>query len=165
MKKKVIVLLLVVCMVLSMVGCGNTRNDPIDTTSTDGSESYNLEFQAKGHYNMQGFGDEYYIYRFANPNANIVVYQLSDSLYILGEDAGETGTSYASIFMEGSQFIALSDKYMLFSSGNEITAVAIEKKENVEIGESILQKCSFNELTEDEKSSFVYPISHEKIAL
>lgn len=166
MKKKVSVLLLSVVMVLSMVGCSNTRSKSIETTSTDGSSNNcKLEFDEleKGTYNLKGAEEDFFIYRFDSPNSDIVVYQISDSLYILGEDSGETGTSYAAIIMENSQFIALSDKYLLFITGEDKVAVALEKKENVAIGESSLQKYSFNDLSDKEKNAFIYSIACKKV--
>ena len=157
MKKKVSSLLLVIIMVvLSTVGCSNAQSTSVNTPPTETL----LEFESNGTYHMSGFGDEFCIYQFANPNS-FVVYAF-DSIYLLGEDAGETGISYASMFVKDSQFIALSDKYLLFTVGDEKIAVSLEERENVQIGESIHQKYLFEDLSPEEQDNFIYPIDCEK---
>lgn len=163
MRKKVNVLLLFALVVLSMVGCNYTQNASIATTPIVGNQSSELTFKPKGEYNMPGFGDEFFIYRFDNPNSDIVVYQISDCIYLLGDDSGESGTSYTNMVMEDSQFIALSNKYLLFMNEDGKVAVDIVEKGNVLVGENILKKYSYNDLSDEEKADFVYPIAYEKV--
>lgn len=158
-KKGSIVLLLVVMMALSIVGCTNIRNATLDATPVDGSK---LSFEQKGYYNMPGFGEEFFIYRFDNPNSDIVVYQI-DSIYLLGEDSGETGIIYADIYFENAQFMGLSENYLLFLTDTGKIAVSIEEKADVDVGESVLEKYSFYELTNEEKESFIYPMEYQKV--
>lgn len=165
MEKKInIVLLLIVVGLFGLVCYSNVRNEGVTTTETEreAKEDYKLELEPEGTYNMPGFGDEFFIYRFDSPNDNVIVYQM-DCIYLVGEDAGKNGTSYASMVMKDSQFIALSDKYLLFITGEDKIAVAMEEKKDANIGESVLQKYSYNELSDKEKEAFIYPIAYEKV--
>ncbi len=92
-----------------------------------------------------------------------VVYQISDCIYLVGEDAGKSNASYAVIFNpDGGQFLALSNKYMLFLTKAGKTAIAFEQKKDVKVGESYLIKIPFEDLSDEEKEAFVYPTSYEK---
>ncbi len=171
MKKKVsIILLLVAVMVLSMVGCGtvpglSTEEAPAaDLTTVNSASAANtsLQFEVKGSYNLLGFGEESFVYQFGSPNDNVVLYQINNCIYLLG-DAGSNASYGSSVFMKDSQFIALSEKYLLFSTSEGKTAVAIEENWGCNIGDNLHQKYSFDDLSDEEKSEFIYPISYEKI--
>lgn len=157
MKKKVSLILLLFVVMVSAIGCQNKSSTSKDTTPTEANQ--HLEFKAIGEYNMPGFGKDFFIYRFDAPNDDIIVYKISDYIYLLGEDAGEKGTSYADIFIEDSQFIALSDKYLLFMTENGKMAVKIEGNLKGDGTNSI----QFNGLSDEEKEAFIYPISYEHI--
>lgn len=170
MKKKVsIILLLVAAMVLSMVGCGTVPSSSAEKTpvadltavNSVATASTSLQFEAKGHYNMPGFGEEYFVYQFDSPNDNIVLYKIGDSIYILGD--AESDTSYCGKVMNDSQFIALSEKYLLFITPVGKLAVAIEEKDAVNIGDNIYQMYFFDDLSDEEKSEFIYPASYKKV--
>ena len=127
-------------------------------------EDYKLELTPRGEYNMPGFGEEFFIYYFDTPNDNIVVYYFSDSIYLLGENSGKTGASYADACIEHGQFIALSDKYFLFLTSEGKIAISFEENtfENIMDGESRYLKYSFDDLSEEEQAAFIYPTSYEK---
>lgn len=161
MKKVSMVLLLVVVMVLTMVGCSNTPTASVETAPTEVNDSDKLEFEPKGTYNMVSFGKEFIIYRFDSPNDDIVVYQIPGSVYIVGEDIGKNDTYYAKMLIRNSEFIALSEKYLLFRIDGK--KVAVEIKSSVDTGSKLLQKYSFDGLSDEEKNGFVYPISSEEV--
>jgi len=164
MRKKVsIVWVLVVIMVLSMVGCRNTSNAIVETTSADENGVYKLEFKTKGTYIIEAFGIKYDIYWFDVPNERIVVYKTIDGIYLVGEYAENKGVSYGNIFMPEGEFAALSNKYLLFEMPEGKFAVALEKKKNVDIGESFYELYAFEELSEEDKNAFIYPIKCEKV--
>ena len=162
-KKDIIVWVLVVIMVLSMAGCSITPIATLETTSAEKNESNKLEFRPKGTYVKAEFGEEFLVYKFDAPNETIVVYKTIDGIYLIGEYGKKSGISYGSIFRPEGEFIGLSNKYLLFENEDEKTAVALEKKKNVEIGESFYKLCPFDDLSDEEKNAFVYPIECEKV--
>lgn len=165
MKKKSssIVLLLWMVMLLTIVGCSNTSNSTIeDATEEMGSESFQLVLEPKGEYNKPGFGEEYGLYRFEG--TELVVYQIADDAYLIGEDAGKNGKSYGNIFQRDSQLLAISDKYLLFDSAEGNVAIALEEKESPKVGENIYYKFFFDELPPEETERFLYVESYEKVA-
>lgn len=121
-----------------------------------------LELTAYGTYNMPGFSEEFFIYRFSAPNDNIVVYEFNN-IYLIGEDSGKNGTSYSCKVMYDSQLVALSDKYFLFITNDGMIALAFEENKNAKVGESCYIKCPFDDLSEEEKAAFIYPVSYEKV--
>lgn len=165
MKKVSIVLLLLVIMVLSMTGCGNapakvTEEAPAEVSV---SESKKLELKPIGTYNLSALGSGVIAYRFDSPNDHIVVYELAGTKYLVGDDTGRNGTSYANMLIPDSEFIALSDKYLLFMIRGEKVAVEIETKKDVEVGISVLREYSFDELSDEEKDDFIYPVSSKTV--
>lgn len=165
MRKKVsIVWLLSVIMVLSMAGCRSTPNTTIETASTVTNESGKLEFEPRGTYNIQKGGKQQLcIYRFDAPNDKVVVYQISEWIYLLGEDSGNKGTKYANVFMKDSEFIALSNKYLLFENKEGKVAISIKETEGVEGGASLCKVYSFDELSDEEKQAFIYPVECQEV--
>lgn len=136
---------------------------PKETTVSEEKEATKkLELTADGTYNMPGFSEEFFIYRFSAPNDNIVVYEFNN-IYLLGEDSGKNGTSYSSKVMYDSQLVALSDKYFLFITNDGMIALAFEENKNAKVGESCYIKCPFDDLSEEEKAAFIYPVSYEKV--
>ena len=162
MKKRValVVLLLVGVMMVSTVMCSSAAIATVDTSE---AERGALRFKRRGNYNLSSF-NELLLYRFDTADTDKVMYQLGyDGTYLLGEDTIETGTSYANIYMKDSQFLALSEKYLLLLTQEGKIAVSIEEKKNLKIGEYQYEKYSFDELTAEEKADFRYPISYEKV--
>lgn len=138
------------------------------TTNTEATTAgCKLKLKPRGQYNMPGFGEEFFVYHFDNPNEDIVVYWLLDTTYMVAEDSGETGTSYADAFMRESQFVALSDKYFLFLTKDGLIAVSLEEEnltiEEIRAGKDSQPKYPFDNLSEEEKAAFVYPTSYEKV--
>lgn len=167
----------VLCFLLSVVLIGTAlaaltfRQSVVAKESTIGItptvKDCKLELKPRGEYNMAGFGEEFFVYHFDEPNADIVVYCISNSSYLVGEDASKTGVSYADAFMIDSQFIALSDKYLLFITSEGMIAVSFEENsyEKIRNGEPRYRyiEYSFDDLPEEEQASFIYPTSYEKV--
>lgn len=178
MKKKVTsVLLLAVIMVFTVgytVQAQTASTVPIEIAQsiavgmvhTEIVQSKGLELAPRGTYHKTGFGDTYFIYRFDSPNEDIVVFKVGDSGYLVGADSDDTdGTSYAAkVFKsEPHQFVGLSDKYLLFITEDGLIAVAFKEKTDFKVGESCYILYSFDELSDEEKGAFIYPISYEKV--
>ena len=159
MKKKVSVVwgLIVVIMMLLMAGWHNMT---LSTTSTE--ENNKLKFEEKGTYVKAKFGEEFYVYSFDEPNSTIVVYETLDGIFLVGEYASEKGTSYGNIFMPGRKFIGISNKYFLFETEDGKIAVGIERKKHVKAGESFYDEHFYEELSENEKNAFIYPMESKK---
>lgn len=146
MRKKVNVLLLVVIiMVLSMVGCSITRSESIDTIPTERNEKFS--FEPRGTYEIGNFGTEFSYYKFKSPNDNIIVYEVLGDYLICESTSGTSGTCYGDVFQKYVDFIALSEQYMLFKKGDG-EMIAIDIKDDT-------KKKSFNDLSKPEKDSFV----------
>ena len=159
MKKKVSVVcvLLVAIMVLFMTGCHDMT---IGTTPTE--ESNKLEFEERGRYVKAKFSEEFYVYRFGEPNSTIVVYETLDGIFIVGENATEEGVSYGNVFMPGRKFVGISNKYFLFETGEGKIAVGIEKKKHVKNGEGLYNEYLYEDLPDEEKNAFIYPVESKK---
>lgn len=65
-----------------------------------------------------------------------------------GDDAGEHGNSYADIFVKDVRFEGISNNYLLFLTSDlkEEFGIAIKEKEKLEIGESLYEKVTYEEL-------------------
>lgn len=164
MRKKVsIVWLLSVIIVLSMAGCRSTSTTTIEIAPTVTNESDKLEFEPRGTYNIQKGGKQQLcVYRFDTPNDKIVVYQISKCIYLVGEDS-KKGTKYANVFMKDSEFIALSNKYLLFENKEGKVAISIKETEGIEGGASLCKVYSFDELSNEEKHAFIYPVECQEV--
>lgn len=164
MRKKVsIVYVLVVIMVLLVVVYNYMQNSFLHTAPTEENKSNKLEFKPKGTYVKSRFGEEFFVYRFGEPNSTIVVFETIDGIYMVAEYSGEKGTSYGNIFMPDREFIALSNEYLLFETEDAKIAVAIEKRKNVKKGESLYKEYLFDELSDEEKEAFIYPVKCIKV--
>lgn len=163
MKKVSIVLLLVAIMVLSMTGCSNAPAEVVEVAPAEVSESGKLQFEAKGTYNTPGSETEFVVHRFEAPNDDIVVYEMPGPIYLVGENTGNSGVSYANMFVGDSKFVALSNKYILFAIGEDMVAFSIEGSKEANSCTGLLQEYSFDDLSEEEKDAFVYPVALEVV--
>ena len=157
--KKVIAIFLIVVMGLTMVGCRNTPNTTVDAAPAETVEINKMEFEPKGTYNISKFGKEYVLFRFDNPNDQIVVYQLSGRVYIVGEDKGQSNNIYSKMLVKDSEFVAISEKYILLMIEGEM--VAVEFKSRTSKSSNLLNTLEFDELSDKEKAGFVYPVCQE----
>ena len=162
-KKVIIVCVLVVIMVLFVVAYNYMQNLFLDTAPTEANGSNKLEFKPKGTYVMSMLGQEFSMYRFEEPNSSLVVFETIDGIYMVAEYSGEKGTSYGNIFMPEREFIALSNEYFLFETEEGKIAVAIEKRKNAKKGESLYKEYLFDELSDEEKEAFIYPVECVKV--
>ena len=163
MKKKSIILFVVVVMLLT-VGYAKESNASVTTGRENGSESGKLEFpKTSAYYVMSGFGEEFHIFRFDSPNDGTVIYQISDSQYLVAKDAGKTGMSYANLFLEDAHLLALSDKYFLFLTEEGKVAVSFKEKKDTDKGKILHDEIPFDKLSDEEKNAFIYPVSYEKV--
>ena len=164
MRKKVsIVCVLVVIMVQIVVAYNYIQTAFLDATPTEANGSNKLVFKSKGTYVKSRLGEEFFVYRFGEPNSTIVVFETIDGIFMVAEYSGEKGTSYGNIFMPEREFIALSNEYLLFETEDGQKAVAIEKKKNVKKGESLYKEYLFDELSDEEKEAFIYPVECVKV--
>lgn len=167
-------LLFVLMVMVFMVGCAKTSTATMDEITTDledvattteeisGMEDSVLDLEPRGIYNMSAFGSRFKVYRFEG--TEIVVYQIGDDIYLVGDDAGEHGNSYADIFVENAKFEGISDNYLLFLTTDlkEEFGIAIKETENLEIGESLHEKVPYGELY-DAGERFCYVKTFEEV--
>ena len=157
MKKVIIVLLLVVVVVLSMTGCRNVPFEVVEGAPAKVTETGRLQFEKIGTYNIPKPENECVVYRFAAPNDKIVVYEMPGDIYWVGEAAERHGNKYVSMYIQDSEFVALSNEYVLLVIGEEMVAVSINGCDNNSGCTGLVTETSFHELSEAEKDAFVYP--------
>jgi len=157
-KKVIIVCVLVVILVFSFALIVHMKKTPAEA-----NESGKLEFEGRGTYVKAAFGEEFFVYQFEEPNSTIVVYETLDGIYLVGEYAKEMGTSYGNMFMPGREFIALSNEYLLFETEEGKVAVELERKKYAERGDDLYNEYLYDELSEEEKEAFVYPVERKKV--
>ena len=151
-------LVIVVMLLVFMNGCDATTTG---TASTGKTASNKLEFETIGIYAKSVFGSEYIIYKFGEPNSSVVVYETIDGIFLVGEDTediDEKGDKYADAFMPERKFIGLSEKYFLFETAEGRVAVELQRKKAEEGGEGFYNKHFFDQLPDDEKKGFIYPV-------
>lgn len=132
------------------------------------TEPVSFEFTHKdgpGEYNKPGFGDEYGVYRFEG--TDVAVFNINThsggGFYLIGEDKGKNGPSWGDVAMKEGQFLALSDKYMLFLTKDGAIAKDLsERIEEREDGTFIVHDAiPYEELPVEEQEAFVYYCSYE----
>ena len=120
-----------------------------------------LQYEPKGTYNMEGVGNQSKkVYTFESPNDFYEVMMLDEEedYVLVYHNSGNQGVSFQSLIYKGGKFKGLTDNYILFEeTGNKITAVSIEEKDNCDIGEYQYNTVSWDDLPENEKGSAVYP--------
>lgn len=172
MKKKVSVLLLVIIVFFVVGSASNLTYSTTTIKAVENADSQNrtsnlcfvdLKLEADGSYHMNGFGDDFFIYKF--DETDVVVYHIFGDTFIIGENTLETGTSYSSITVSSYPFLAFSDKYFLFLTDEG--KIAYELKETIlelEDGTHRLyhKKHRYEDLSDEEKNAFYYPSSYEK---
>lgn len=179
-KVSIIVLAVVGVLLLCIAEYSYVYNEAMSTGATANEETNHssqvtetktasFEFgHSNAIYNKDAFGGsdgEYLIYRFED--TDVVVFYIFGYTYLVGEWSEETkGTSYAHITQDDSQFLAMSNKYMLFlTSEGKIAVEFEEKKGQREDGKIYLfhETIPFENLPLSEQESFVYPSSFEKV--
>ena len=130
-----------------------------------GVQNATFDFPEKGTYHKNAFGDEYFVYRFVN--TDLVVFCLFEDTYIIGKDVKECteGPSLGHIPKVDSQFVGLSDEYMLFLTKDGLMAVELEEKQETrEDGKYLVHEAvPYEELTKGEQTRFIYPTAYEKV--
>ena len=159
MKKFSIVLLFVVIMVLSMTGCSFAPAKVVEPALAEVIGTGTLQFEAEGEYFISRFGSNYEVYTFDAPNDGIAVYEIPGTIFLVGGKIKDNKMSYAAnIFIENAKFVALSDEYVLFTTGegNRLVAVSIQPDANSSV--DLVLEYSFEDLSEEEKAAFIYPV-------
>lgn len=178
MRKHIILLLVAASIVLLfLASCRNVTDVATNTAPTENAtgtttvhanhsvldsseaEPSKLTFQSIGTYNMRNFDKTFSIYRFDGINA--VVYELSPSVFLLAEDAGETGEAYSQILLKNGQFLAISDKYWLFQTEEGKVAIPLTGKNDVPYTNHLLASYSFDDLSAEDQAAFVYQSTQE----
>jgi len=132
-------------------------------------QNVNFEFTVIGESNKSTFGDRYGMYRF--DGSNVIVFTIcwrdGGKSYLLGEDYGENKVPALShiIPCTGEQFLALSNKYMLFLNASGRMAKDLREREEVRDGRTYLvhDTIPFEELPVEEQEAFVFPCSYEEV--
>ena len=123
------------------------------------AEDLKHQFKDSGTYDKRGFGKEYWIYRFDKSQTNAVLYQIGDSIFLYGDDGGQTGKSYVSVYLENAEFIAISKKHMLFLTQEGMIAVELKNHHNAYDAEKI----PHGSLTLEDRCNFIYPVKLELV--
>lgn len=165
MKKVSIILLFVAIMVLSMTGCAFLPDEVMEKAPAEVIGSGTLRFESKGTYYISNVGADSVVYSFGYPNDGIVVYQIPGTTFLVGENCDERSISYAAnMFIKDGEFVALSDKYLLFATAKSkgMVAVPIEVDEDNNTC-AVMLEYAFDDLSEEEKDAFVYPVERNVV--
>lgn len=115
-----------------------------------------LNFKTYGEYHKAGFGSMYDQYSFDAPNDKWTVWGIGEESIMYMVACQETGRSFSNVTVRcDNKFIALSSKYMLFETeeGQQIAIDVVDMSNKIPI----------DELTEDERNDFVYPIKYQRV--
>ena len=166
MKKVSIILLFVAIMVLSMTGCAFSPDKVVEKAPAEVIGSGTLRFEAIGTYYISNIGADSVVYNFDYPNDNIVVYQIPGTTFLVGECSEGRSISYAAnMFVKGGEFVALSDKYLLFATAESKGMIAVAIKVDEDNNScAVLLECPFDDLSEEEKDAFVYPAKRNVVS-
>lgn len=171
-----VILVVAVLLLVATVGCGFAPESKATKVVAKDTQPEVAKIKpdifgfgpSNARYNKEAFGGsdgEYFIYRFED--TDVVVFHVFGYEYLIGEWTEETeGTSYAHVTQDDSQFLALSDKYMLFLTSEGKVAVGLEEKEGQrEDGKKYLfhETIPFENLPISEQENFVYPSSFERV--
>ena len=159
MKKGIIVLLFVAIMVLSMTGCAFAPDKVVEPTPAEVIGSGTLQYEVKGKYWTSDISSGSTVYTFGESNEEIAVYEIPGTFFLVGGNIEGNSISYAAnIFIENAKFVALSDKYVLYTTGegNGLVAVAIQPDANFSV--DLVLEYSFEDLSGEEKAAFIYPV-------
>lgn len=162
MRKKSAIVLLMIAMI-TVLACGTCTFASTEKVSKEPK----LKFEYEGTLNMAGFGEVYGIYTFDAPNDDIVAYAINGDRGFITfgkkEWPAETSLGVYACF-NNSQFIGVSNKYILFLNENKnIIAVSIHDRKDAKVGESTKTIIAYDELSQEEKDSFIYPNSYDII--
>ena len=166
MKKASIILLFVAIMVLSMTGCAFVPNEVMEKAPAEVIGSGTLKFESKGEYYISKVDKDAVVYSFDYPNNGIVVYQIPGTTFLVTENIDERVVDYvANVYVKNGEFVALSNKYLLFAIPERegMVAVAITSDAKNEVCPGLLLDYSYDDLTQDEKDAFVFPIERKDL--
>ena len=153
MRKKLNVLFCCIIVVLAVFSCtvktANTARAELDVAQVSNLKS---KFESRGIYNFDEL--EIFVYRF--DNADICVYEANDYIYLVEKDDGET--AYSELLYSGSQFVGLSDKYILFLTPEGLLAYELP----YEVFPFHNPVHAFDSLSDEEQAAFLSPVSYEK---
>ena len=120
-----------------------------------------LQYEPRGIYNIKGMQDQNNkVYTFDSPNDFYEVMMLDEEedYILIYHNSGEKGVSFQSLIYKGGKFSGLTENYILFEESDSTnTAVSIEEKDNCKIWEYQFNTVSWDDLTEQEKQTAVYP--------
>jgi 3'(2'), 5'-bisphosphate nucleotidase len=137
-----------------MTGCAFSPNEVVEKAPAEVIGSGTLQFEAKGEYDVSRVKAQSVMYRFGAPNEDIVVYQMPGTVFLVGEYSDNRSISYAAnMFIKDGEFVALSDKYLLFATveSNGMVAVAVEADGKNKYGIDLMLEIPFEDLSEEEK--------------
>ena len=144
---------------------GNNTTAPSTAPSTAPVTTPSLVFNPRGTYNMPGFGEKFVIHHFNE--VDVVVYEMffydDSSLFLLGENAGKNGDSYADI-SDDDMLIGISEKYWLFrTSTGERLARSLEEYTSPDGKRLYHVDVPWEELSQSEQDAFIYTVDTELI--
>lgn len=118
-----------------------------------------LLYNPHGVYNLTGYNSKVYTFDAPNDFYEVVMMNdVSEDYIFIIHNTGVRGVSFQTIVYKNGVFCGLTSEHALFKEvDGSITAVSIEEKEHCEIGEYCHYVKKFEELTEEEQESAIYP--------
>lgn len=153
-KKDVVTVFIVFFCVLLLVGLFLTQSD---TSQTEATQAFKLEFEPNGIYDMNEIDAEYcFVYKFDSPNDGLVVYKLYSRYFIVAD--ADSQIAYGNIINSDPdiQFMGLSNEYLLFLTEDGLTAFEFPFEE----GHNAVR--AWADLSDKEQKAFICPVSYEK---
>lgn len=157
-----------VAMVTLMTGVNVDSNEVMKPVPEENIEVFDFSdiYGRPGTYHRDAFlayDNGYGIYRF--DNTDVVVFHIFGDTYLVGEDTAWDGPSWMQIVQKDGEFLALSNKYMLFATKEGKVARELEEK-RVEREDGIYlvhETVPYDELSEEDQKAFVYASEYEVV--
>ena len=117
-----------------------------------------LSYQPHGAYNLTGYNSKVYTFDYPNDFYEVVMMDDSEDFIFIIHNTRNHGVSFQSIVYKGGVFHGLTSNYVLFKeTDGSITAVSLKEKEHCEIGEYCFYVEDFENLSETEQKTAIYP--------
>lgn len=161
MKKKGIIFLLFIVVALSL--CFTVCAKSKDNALTEVCE-VKLDLKPNGHYFVDfELGDQFSKYEFSEPNERFTVFHSSSGWLLVGDNDDIYHSYYAKVYIGDSQFLALSNQYVLVLTKNGKFVISLTDEKVINEND-VLMGCPFDDLSDEKKETFIYPTKYIKVS-
>ena len=129
----------------------------VNEVISDEREPGALGYKPHGSYNLTGDYLKVYTFDGANSFYEVVCMDKQEDHIMVIHDTGSHGPSFCSRIYKGAKFCGLTENYVLYEDKSNVIAITVEDKKDCKIGEYQYEVIPFDELSEEEQSTAVYP--------